>query len=542
MTEPESAFESLVPTRFPKRHGAPWESEEFHQLIEGIEEDLTLAQLANRHQRTPGGISGAAIRLIPPTLRPDSRTCAVDVLARFLRENADVDRQSLVCSVCATPTVRIAIDSAIRSTLAGEKQARSSETVSKKIDNARAKDMGEELLANAVSQSDGTSCTDSRDVLMLVSVAVASLPKKRDRDILGMRLGLDGQPLTLAEIGVEWGVSRERVRQIQEVALRRLAARARNAGTSGAFLKKLLEPVCASLNVLATWLLDVARGGFEIPPCLAAKFILRTAGFAKARSTEVVTLMPAIERSRMAKLSELARNRAATERNESIINKWLNYSDWPEAPLPPPPAAQMSAQRVVNDSDIAGSFHSQKLNRTVHYESGLELEILRLLDRSEQVAYYQEQPILIPYLFKGRHRKYYPDLFVATVQGRGLLIEVKPTESMAISINRAKADAGRAWAHARGWGWLVVSDRHTFRQIEEHVIPAAGWTLLDNELRTRGVLTWRDMISLRKRFGLTRFDFTAYIIQSGAELDLAFRVKARNIHTPLRDTAVDTFY
>lgn len=128
------------------------------------------------------------------------------------------------------------------------------------------------------------------------------------------------------------------------------------------------------------------------------------------------------------------------------------------------------------------------------------------------------------------------------MQGRGLLIEVKPTESMAISINRAKADAGRAWAHARGWGWLVVSDRHTFRQIEEHVIPAAGWTLLDNELRTRGVLTWRDMISLRKRFGLTRFDFTAYIIQSGAELDLAFRVKARNIHTPLRDTAVDTFY
>lgn len=166
----------------------------------------------------------------------------------------------------------------------------------------------------------------------------------------------------------------------------------------------------------------------------------------------------------------------------------------------------------------------------MQYESGLELNILTRLERSDRVSYYQEQPALIPYIFKGRKLNYYPDLFVATVDGRGLLVEVKPTDNMALSINRAKANAGRAWAHARGWGWLVVSDRHTFRQIEEHIIPASKWALIDNELKASGVLTWRDMISLRMQHGLTRFELTAYIIQSGAELDRAYRITAQNVH------------
>lgn len=541
MTESKPASESKVTTRLPTRHGAPWESEEFHQLVSGIEQGLTLAQLADRHQRTPGSISSAAIRLIPPALRPDSHARSVDVLARYLRETEGVDRQSLVSAVCPAPVARKAIDPAqdpaSRSTLAGQRVP-SGAKVSREVDYTQAVDTGKEFTANAESLvDDATSCAD---VIMLVSAAVASLPKERDRDALGMRLGVDGQPLTLAEIGAEWGVSRERVRQIQERAFRRLATRARKEGTPGASLKRLLEPACASLDALATWLFDATHSGFEIPPGLAAKFILRTAGFPNAKAMEVTALLLAIERSRKAKLSELDRSRASVERIESVINGWLEHSDWPVAITPPPPAAQLSAQREVNDSDIAGSFYSHKLDRTVQYESGLELEILTLLERSGRVAYYQEQPALIPYTFKGRRRKYYPDLFVATADGRGLLVEVKPTESMALSINRAKADAGRAWAHARGWGWLVVSDRHTFRQIVEHVISAAGWALLDNELKARGVLTWRDMISLRMQHSLTRFDLTAYIIQSGADLDRAYRIKVRNAHGFSQDDEGDT--
>ncbi len=55
--------------------------------------------------------------------------------------------------------------------------------------------------------------------------AVSTLPP-RERKILAMRFGLDEQqPHTLEEIGYEFGISRERVRQLQNVALGRLRQR-----------------------------------------------------------------------------------------------------------------------------------------------------------------------------------------------------------------------------------------------------------------------------------------------------------------------------
>lgn len=58
-----------------------------------------------------------------------------------------------------------------------------------------------------------------------VREAVGSLPE-RERKILELRFGLAGEvPMTLEEIGAEFEISRERVRQLQNVALSRLRKR-----------------------------------------------------------------------------------------------------------------------------------------------------------------------------------------------------------------------------------------------------------------------------------------------------------------------------
>jgi len=59
-----------------------------------------------------------------------------------------------------------------------------------------------------------------------ISLAVASLPP-RERKILELRFGLGDKirPYTLEEIGEEFGISRERVRQLQNVAFSRLRQR-----------------------------------------------------------------------------------------------------------------------------------------------------------------------------------------------------------------------------------------------------------------------------------------------------------------------------
>ena len=59
----------------------------------------------------------------------------------------------------------------------------------------------------------------------------------RNRDILGLRYGAAGKPLTLEEVGGKYGVTRERIRQIQSQNLKRLKLRLGRAG------KKLFEQV-----------------------------------------------------------------------------------------------------------------------------------------------------------------------------------------------------------------------------------------------------------------------------------------------------------
>ena len=61
-----------------------------------------------------------------------------------------------------------------------------------------------------------------------VKHALSSL-KERERDVIKMYFGIDYEyALTLNEIGEEFGLTRERVRQIKEKAIRRLRHRSRS--------------------------------------------------------------------------------------------------------------------------------------------------------------------------------------------------------------------------------------------------------------------------------------------------------------------------
>ena len=56
-------------------------------------------------------------------------------------------------------------------------------------------------------------------------VAVLSLLTHRERSVLMLRFGLDdGHPLTLEEVGQKFGVTRERIRQIEAKTLAKLKA------------------------------------------------------------------------------------------------------------------------------------------------------------------------------------------------------------------------------------------------------------------------------------------------------------------------------
>ncbi|MEE8109421.1 MAG: RNA polymerase sigma factor RpoD/SigA [bacterium] len=62
--------------------------------------------------------------------------------------------------------------------------------------------------------------------------ALATLPK-REGEILRMRFGFSGEPMTLQEIGERMSLSRERIRQLEKQALRRLRGQGRMAMLKG---------------------------------------------------------------------------------------------------------------------------------------------------------------------------------------------------------------------------------------------------------------------------------------------------------------------
>jgi len=93
-------------------------------------------------------------------------------------------------------------------------------------------DDDDNLIGDFLGDSDSTPLIDcaSRALLGDQMRGVLGELNQRERQVLEMRFGLDGeQPHTLESIGEQLGISRERVRQIEAKALRKLRAPARSA-------------------------------------------------------------------------------------------------------------------------------------------------------------------------------------------------------------------------------------------------------------------------------------------------------------------------
>ncbi|WP_156995482.1 hypothetical protein [Elstera litoralis] len=92
----------------------------------------------------------------------------------------------------------------------------------------------------------------------------------------------------------------------------------------------------------------------------------------------------------------------------------------------------------------------------VHFESSLERGYIEAFDTSRHVAWYQEQPIEIPYTYLGREASYFPDMMVGLIDGRAVLIEFKGLKHFCYVNTFRKAIVGRRKAFSEGWGYALL--------------------------------------------------------------------------------------
>lgn len=498
----------------PSRAGERWDAEEYRVLIDEIRRGRSIEEIALAHGRARGGIISACNRLLPADRRTATHQNAPVALRRYLRENPD----TVLEPPAPSPRSRR---------------------------RRRRRDEPEPLPPPTITAVTSDVKLEPGDAAALVSDAISSLGSSpRDQTILRLRLGLDDEPHTLAEIAERFVVSAERIRQIQNAGLAKLVRVARYGDTPGAALASLLRlpPSLAIDESFADRMTDIVRADFEAPTPLSILFLLCTAGVATSTSKHVAHLARSMQENR--RRLEIAQRRATAieerttataRRADDILARWKAHADWPSRTTPPPDRDMFHALRLREPEEGSGRFASRKLGRDVAYESQLELATFETLENAADVAWYQEQPLKIAYMWEGRRRVYYPDVLVATRSGRCLLIEVKPVTNMPLSLNRTKATAGRDYAHAQGWGWVTVDRERTMHDLETHDIPALARIAIAVELETHRQVGWHQVLRLREHSGVTPLDISAFIVQTGAHLTLEPRYRV----TASRWTPVD---
>jgi hypothetical protein len=260
----------------------------------------------------------------------------------------------------------------------------------------------------------------------------------------------------------------------------------------------------------------------RLPIQEAVKLVVGLAGI-NARPHEIRDAIATRQRDR--RFAEIDAVRLA--RTDDRLTSLFAAAFWPDRPTTRWISPTVHA-RDVRMVDEPLSFFSAKLAREVLCESQVELTFFEMIERSEQVLTYQEQPVAIPYEDNGYEGLYHPDAAVTLATGMSMLVEIKPWHEMASHRNLVKWRAATRYAHSRGVGFLVTDTRRTLRDLLEHSVdPRYRATIL--QALTPTPLSFFEYKELLERVGLPTpwIELVALVLQDRLRLEFApFRLSA----------------
>lgn len=171
-------------------------------------------------------------------------------------------------------------------------------------------------------------------------------------------------------------------------------------------------------------------------------------------------------------------------------------------------------QRQVSTGSIGTTGHwpSAKMGRQIAYESKLEHDFLELLETYDDVVFFLEQPLKIPYATQAGTDTYYPDLLLVLNDGRAVVVEIKPPQGMAMRHNWLKWSAMRAYCDEAGYGFLVTDGRKSIQQVgKAEVRPQVRQQVLD--ALHLGPLDWQQYKALRRTCSIKTPELYTLIIK-----------------------------
>lgn len=363
----------------------------------------------------------------------------------------------------------------------------------------------------------------------LVRAGLARL-RPRNREILLMRLGLTGDATTMEGIAQQFGLSRERIRQIQNREVDRALVSAGTGVRRGWHeardrLRAALAPDRLVLDpalVLAFVELVMPRAPREVAVTVVGRLCGGRAAECRDLTAAVETCLREREqRNLLLAHEEQVRARAIEQRSRRTakVLRLIGTAEWPPNAHDPaggvPEPVRSPGQRPRRANPCV--WWAPRLGREVSCESAAELHVVQLLDAADDlVLTYCEQPTRLSYVLSGVRHDYYPDLLVDLRDGRRLLVEVKGgIDDFALAENVAKFAAARDYCEQLGWGFAAITERlaRPADLAGREVDPRAEEGLRDH--LAKGPIDGSGLRSLLDRFDLNFTDVAALTLRNG---------------------------
>jgi hypothetical protein len=128
------------------------------------------------------------------------------------------------------------------------------------------------------------------------------------------------------------------------------------------------------------------------------------------------------------KRSVESREKQSKTRTDRMVNGEYDFSTWTQG----------------------GYIESKKAGKTIFCRSSWELKFVQTIEEDETAISLQIEPFSVPYRLNGDARRYVPDFLVTYVDGRKVLIEIKPECYLAAQINVAKFAAAKEYCALNG--------------------------------------------------------------------------------------------
>lgn len=187
----------------------------------------------------------------------------------------------------------------------------------------------------------------------------------------------------------------------------------------------------------------------------------------------------------------------------------------------------LEAQRTVSSHPRykSGIFFSEKCQRNVQYESGMELAFIKLLEASKRVRFYYEQPVQIPYSRGKRRQTYTPDFAVFLQTDEVVLVEIKCLSDMLDNRVQLKMESLLQYCRKKGFGLLFTDlsrglvklrEVNYNRKLERAVLKA---------IEDKRVLSRHECREILKEYGGSKNELLKIICKQ----DLKFKSKSGKI-------------